>query len=147
MSSVPDIHVYDHVRPTATDVPDGVYRVVGVGETVTLLRVGDADGRRVTTGEIYSVDRDALADFEPAENPDDSRPVTATLVGLPRTIYWQLRTFAVTLASNPIPAAIAATILVIGSLDDPGIALPEPISTAMVFAGALGLAYVGSGRL
>jgi hypothetical protein len=47
-----DLAVYDHLRPTAPEragVNPGVYRVVGT-DPVTLLRVGDADGRRVTTG-------------------------------------------------------------------------------------------------
>jgi len=143
-----DLSAYDHLRPASSDdIPDGVYRVVGTGETVTLLRVGDADGRRMTTGEIHRVDRDALAEFEAAANPDDSRSITAMVAGLPRSIYWSLRTFVRTLAANPIPAAIAGALLVIGSLEEPGVALPDPASTALVFAGALGLAYVGSGRL
>ena len=147
VNTVPDIHVYDHVRPTSADTPDGVYRVVGVSETVTLLRVGDADGRRVTTGEIHRIDRDALDGFETAENPDDGWAITATLAGLPNSIYWQLRTFVRTLAANPISAAIASVLLVVGSLEAPGVTLPEPVSTGLVFVGALGLAYVGSGRL
>jgi hypothetical protein len=143
-----ELDVYDHVRLTVTDHPDGVYRVVGTtDETVTLLRVGDPDGRRIHTGEVSAVDRAALDDAEPADNPDDSWAITPFLTGLPKSIYWQLRTFVLTLAANPIPTAIALALLVIGSLEDPGIALPEPLSTAFVFAGAFGLVYVGGGRL
>ncbi|WP_226005891.1 hypothetical protein [Natrinema salinisoli] len=61
----------DHCRPIAGDYPDGIYRVVGTGEdTVTLFRVGDAEGRRVNTGEIVTVRDREFEAFEPAENPD-----------------------------------------------------------------------------
>jgi hypothetical protein len=68
--------VSDHYRASdgTAGVDNGVYRVVGTAdETVTLLRVGDADGRRVHTGEIETVEPDALTAFEPAENPDGNR--------------------------------------------------------------------------
>ncbi|QIB72785.1 hypothetical protein G3I44_01970 [Halogeometricum borinquense] len=43
--------VYDHYRADDAAVSDGVYRVVGTDdETVTLLRVADADGRRSNVG-------------------------------------------------------------------------------------------------
>lgn len=143
-----DLDVYDHVRPTDSNITPGVYRVVGTAEdTVTLLRVGDETGRRVHTGDVVTVDRDTLSAFEPADNPDDGWAIVPLLAGLPRSLYWQLRTFALTLASHPIPAAVALAVLLIGSLEDPGIALPDPLSTVFVFAGAFGLAYVGSGRL
>jgi hypothetical protein len=143
-----DLDVYDHVRPATTDLPDGVYRVVGTAdETVTLLRVGDESGRRVYTGEVSTVDRSVLLGAEPADNPDDGWAITPLLTGLPKSMYWSLRTFVLTLASHPIPAAVAFALLIVGSLEDPGIALPEPLSTALLFAGAFGLAYVGSGRL
>ncbi len=63
---------YDHVRAADGPVPPGVYRVVGVGGgRVTLLRVTDADGRRVNSGAVERVDRETLARaFESAENPD-----------------------------------------------------------------------------
>jgi len=70
----PDPSPYDHYRPVDADYPDGVYRVVGTGGNqegdVRLLEVGDADGRRVTTGRVLSVPREDMAGFEPAENPD-----------------------------------------------------------------------------
>jgi hypothetical protein len=66
-----DPGVYDHLRTgEGGPVPPGVYRVVGTGERVVLLRVADADGRRTTTGVVESVGRDALEAFDPAENPD-----------------------------------------------------------------------------
>jgi hypothetical protein len=65
---------YDHYRPS--DGEDGVYRVVGTGEPVVLLRVTDADGRRRNTGELRRVSREELAAFERVENPDSGfRPM------------------------------------------------------------------------
>ncbi|WP_197428449.1 hypothetical protein [Halapricum sp. CBA1109] len=81
--------VSDHLRPTDADVPDGVYRVVGTTDGVTLLRVGDADGRRVVTGEVRTVP-DATG-FEAAENPAGNRSLGRTVAGVPQTLYWQLR--------------------------------------------------------
>lgn len=143
-----DIDIYDHVRLTATGHPGGIYRVVGTtDETVTLLRVGDAEGRRVHTGEVTTVDRSVIADGELADNPDDGWAITSLLAGFPKSVYWSLRTFVLTLASHPIPTAIAGSLFFIGSLVPPGIALPDPLSTVFFLAGMSGLAYVGSGRL
>jgi hypothetical protein len=62
---------YDHVRVDADGpVPAGIYRVVGTGEEIALLRVGTSDGQRVTTGEVVHVERASVEEFETAENPD-----------------------------------------------------------------------------
>lgn len=64
---------YDHYRPpAASDVPDGVYRVVGVADgSATLLAVADADGKRISSGRLVRVPADRVAaDFEPAPDPD-----------------------------------------------------------------------------
>ena len=62
---------YDHVRAGEdAPIPTGTYRVVGTGEEVVLLRVGDGTGRRETTGETVRVDRATYGTFEAAENPD-----------------------------------------------------------------------------
>ncbi len=74
--SDPDPQPYDHYRPVDADYPEGVYRVVGTAgngggdDTVRLLEVSDADGRRVNTGRVLAVPREDLGGFEPAENPD-----------------------------------------------------------------------------
>jgi len=60
----------DHYRPTDAGYPAGVYRVVGTGDPVALLVVGDADGNRVVTGRVVAVSRAELSGFDPAENPD-----------------------------------------------------------------------------
>jgi len=71
--------VYDHLSPTDADCPDGVYRVVGSSDgTVTLLRITDADGRRAHTGEVATVDADALDGFEPVARLR-RYPITASL--------------------------------------------------------------------
>jgi len=81
------VAVSDHLRPTGDgpvdrNLPPGVYRVVGTPEDgVTLLRVADADGRRVHTGEVHTVTLSDLDDFEPAENPDENRSLASSVVG------------------------------------------------------------------
>lgn len=62
---------YDHVRATDAPVPDGVYRVVGVDDGVTLLRVGDASGQRVHDGRVFTVSRAEYSSFPEAANPDE----------------------------------------------------------------------------
>jgi hypothetical protein len=75
---------YDHYRSVGDDHPDGVYRVVGVGERVTLLYVGAADGTRVVDGRVIRVPPSTFESaFEPAENPDSGvrlRRVPAAVV-------------------------------------------------------------------
>jgi hypothetical protein len=62
---------YDHVLAGEdAPVPGGIYRVVGTGDEIALLRVGDADGRRETTGAVVQVSRSTYAEFETAPNPD-----------------------------------------------------------------------------
>jgi hypothetical protein len=86
--------VGEHYRATGAGAPPGVYRVVGAGETVALLRVTDAEGRRANTGEVRRVDRSVVdAEFEPAADPDAefslSRRVRDQLSGM----YWSVRRF------------------------------------------------------
>jgi len=84
--------VGDHVRPTTATHDPGVYRVVGTGETVTLLRITDGAERRVSVGELTRVSRTELESmFTLAENPDAGfsplRALRSALVGL----YWNVR--------------------------------------------------------
>ena len=68
---------YDHVRATDdTAIPAGTYRVVGTGEEIALLRVGDEAGRRETTGEVVQVGRSTYGNLEAAENPDSGLPLS-----------------------------------------------------------------------
>lgn len=91
-----DVEVGDHYRPTAVasraTAERGVYRVVGAGERVTLLRVADGQGTRRHTGETVRVDRDVLAEqFEAAENPDVGFSPLAWLRGLLQGLVWSVR--------------------------------------------------------
>jgi len=143
---------YGHLRPTADAREEGyeagVYRVVGTeGGRVTLLRVGDSEGRRVTTGLVVTVPDEDLDGFEPAENPDGNRSPVATLASLPRTFYWSVVAFGQQLASRPAPAAAALALFLAGSFGDQFVTLPEPVSALLVLVGGIGLALVGSGRV
>lgn len=87
----------DAVAESGESVPDGIYRVVGTTpDSVTLLRVGDADGEREVTGTIYSVTRETYREsFESADEPA-GRGLLRAVVGrltamghlLLRPIYW-----------------------------------------------------------
>jgi len=136
---------YDHYRPTDADHPDGIYRVVGTGDQVALLRVGDADGRRVHTGDLLTVDD--LAEFEPAANPDGSRSPVALVSGFVESTYWSLRTFVRTLAAHPLPTAVALALLLAGNVADTVFGLGGTVGGILIIVGGLALGYVGSGRL
>ena len=139
--------VYDHLQPTDLGYPDGTYRVVGTSEdAVTLLRVADADGRRVNTGEIVTVDSDDLDEFGPAENPDGNRPLGAVVASKLEMTYWSVRVFVQQLATNPLPTAVAVTLVMVGSFGERVLSLPDIVITGLILVGSLGLAYVGSGR-
>lgn len=146
-----DPAVYDHVRPPASSVATdaalspGVYRVVGVGEgTVTLLRVGDADGYRVNTGTVTTVDRDALMGFEPADNPDGNRPAGETVRRGVETLVWNLRAFVAGLLARPALAAVALALVVVGHQGHRVLTVPESWLTAVYFLGVFGVVYLGA---
>jgi len=85
------VEVGDHYRPG-----DGgaVYRVVGTGEPVALLRVTDADGRRAHTGDLRRVAEEELeSEFASAGDPDAGlSPVSAVRNAL-QGLYWSVRRF------------------------------------------------------
>jgi hypothetical protein len=139
---------YDHVRPTDADYPEGTYRVVGTADgTVTLLRVADADERRVNSGEVVAVDHDELDGFDPGENPDGNRPIGAAVASKLEMGYWSIRAFLRQLVANPLPSAVALGVVLAGFLGEGVLPLPDVGLGALILAGSLGLAYVGSGRL
>lgn len=91
-----DVEVGDHYRPTpsaaAATAERGVYRVVGAGERVTLLRVADRDGRRRHTGETVRVERAVLGEqFDPADDPDVGFSAQRWLRGLVDALVWSVR--------------------------------------------------------
>ena len=140
--------VYDHYRTTDADYEDGVYRAVGTDdETVTLLRVGEPDGRRVNTGEVITVSRDELDGFESSENPDGNRPFGEILLSVPETAYWSVRAFTEELIARPLPAAAALGLVLAGALGEGIIPVPDIGLGVLILVGSLGLAYIGSGRL
>ena len=138
----------DHVRPTDGGFTDGIYRVVGTSDDeVTLLRVGDADGRRINTGIVATVSREELEAFEPAPNPDGNRPLGSVVASKLELIYWSPRAMGQQLIAHPIPAVVAGTLLLGGYVGERLVSLPPTVSSALIVVGALALVYIGSGRL
>lgn len=88
------VTVGDHYRPSDDDRDGAVYRVVGVTDEVTLLRVTSGDGRRVHTGTIERVPRESFADaFEPASDPDARFSLRSTARNALSGVYWSIRRF------------------------------------------------------
>ncbi|MFC6727902.1 hypothetical protein ACFQDG_04520 [Natronoarchaeum mannanilyticum] len=133
---------------TDLDHPDGVYRVVGTDDgTVTLLRVADADGQRVNSGEIVTVRSDELAECPEAKNPDGNRPLGEKVTSNLMMTFWSLRAFAQQLVVHPIPSVLAVALVAIGVVGEEFVQLPSAAQSALILGGSLGLAYIGSGRL
>jgi len=88
--------VGEHYRPTTGAgrdgaYRDGVYRVVGASDRVALLRVGDADGRRVHAGEVTHVDQSTLdAEFEATTDPDAGFSPVSGLRNALSGLYWNV---------------------------------------------------------
>ena len=140
--------IRDHVALADTDHPPGIYRVVGRDEgQVTLLRVGDEDGTRVSGGEVVTVSE---ADFDrsaPAENPDGNRPLPTAIATQAGMVYWSLRAFTGQLLGNPVAASVPLALLLAGGFGEEFVAGPDFLFGGLILVGALGLAFVGSGRL
>lgn len=144
--------VFDHVRLSgdadAVDATPAVYRVVGTDdESLTLLRVTDAEGRRANTGDLLHVEREHLSAFESAENPDDNRSFAAALAGQVDGLTWQLRVFGRSLAARPLPSAVALAVVTVGLVGDQFLAGPDWAFGLAVFAGSLAVAALGSNLL
>ena len=143
---------YDHVRPgeaaLEAEYEPGVYRVVGAESgQVTLLRVGDENGRRTTTGMVVHVEADQFEQFEAAENPDSNRSLGRALQLAPRTVYWSVIAFGQQLVNRPVRATVLLALFLGGWLGGRAGAVPEPASTVAVLVGGFGLALLGSGRV
>lgn len=135
-----DVAPSDHLRADGTTDPPGVYRVVGVDERgVTLLRVGDEEGRRVHTGEVVRVAHADLAAFTPAAAPPRDRSSASALA----LAYWSLRAFTAELAARPLASAVGVALVVAGSVGP----IPSLPAGGLIFGGGCLLAYVGGGRL
>jgi hypothetical protein len=86
--------VGEHYRPVDGDHTPGVYRVVGTTDGVTLLRVGDADGRRVHTGAVHRLGEGVIeSEFEPTTNPDAGLSPTGAVRETAQGLYWSVRRF------------------------------------------------------
>lgn len=107
--------LYDHVAGDGDALAAGTFRVVGVdGDEVVLLRVADADGRRVNAGEVASVPRGAFASLEPATNPDEERPLST----------WGLLVLGgLAFAAGASPPVVAVTGLSAGAVSAAGVAV------------------------
>jgi hypothetical protein len=87
-----EVDVGEHYRPTNGGHKPGVYRVVGATDGVTLLRVGDANGRRIYTGEVRYVDTAALgSEFATATDPDTGLSLRGVFRDAIQGLYWSLR--------------------------------------------------------
>ncbi len=139
-----DPEVGDHLRPADADLPAGAYRVVGTpGDDVTLLRVGDADGRRVHTGEVRRVPRGRLDGFEPAENPDGNRSIASAAAARLEGFAWEIRVIGQAMRAHPLQGAAVVALLLVGVFGDGRLPGPEWLFTAAGVAGGLGIAYLG----
>ncbi|WP_276273171.1 hypothetical protein [Haloarcula litorea] len=145
--AVTDPDVGDHLRlddDSGDDHAAGIYRVVGTpDDSVTLLRVSDADGRRAHTGDLVAVPATDLDRFAAADEP----AATVSLAGAARNVYWSFRAFGTSLAANPLPSAVFGGLVLAGALGPRLFSTTGPLFDGLVLAGAFGLAYVGSGRL
>ena len=140
--------VYDHFVSTDTAHSDGIYRVVGTSEdSVTLLRVANADGRRSHTGRIVTVSHGALDSLVPVENPDGNRPLGETVSSALETAYWSARVFVQQLAAHPLMTVLALTFITTGYFGEGIGPLSDGVSSILVVVGSLLLAYIGSARL
>jgi len=153
-SSAPNPEVYDHLRlgddgevdaARGDSLVPGVYRVVGTHEsTVTLLRVGDGEGHRVNTGAVTSVDRESLAAFDAAENPDGNRAAGERASGALSDVAWQLRAFLQGLRARPLATLGAVALIVVGHQGHRVLDVPDWWLTVVYFGGVVAVAYLGS---
>ena len=128
------------------DVTQSYVRQYESGQ-VTLLRVGDENGRRTTTGTVVHVEADQFEQFEAAENPDSNRSLGRALQLAPRTVYWSVIAFGQQLVNRPVRATVLLALFLGGWLGGRAGAVPEPASTVAVLVGGFGLALLGSGRV
>ncbi|MFC6989206.1 hypothetical protein ACFQJD_11705 [Haloplanus sp. GCM10025708] len=114
---------------------------------MTLLRVGDADGRRVHTGDVVRVSAGEFDSFDPAGNPDGNRPLRAAIASVPETAYWSFRAFGRELRSHPRPTVVAGALVAVGFVGESRLPVPDVVLGGAILVGCLALAYVGGGRL
>lgn len=94
-----------------------------------------------------TVGADGLEGFDRAENPDGNNPFASTVALTLEMLNWSIRVVGQQLAAHPGPATLAVALVLVGSLSERIVPLPEPVRTVLLLAGNLGFAFVGSGRL
>lgn len=90
----PPEFVGSHYRPTTDDFANGVYRVVGAGDTITLLRVTDPSGHRRHSGSVHTISRNEFdTTFDAATDPDAGVHPVRTLHTQFTGVYWSIRRY------------------------------------------------------
>lgn len=88
------VAIGEHYRPVDGTHTKGIYRVVGVPEDVTLLRVADANGVRRHSGQLVQVSERTIAEeFESASDPDAGLRPVARIRNQLQGLYWSVRRF------------------------------------------------------
>jgi hypothetical protein len=147
VAAVTELDVSDHIRPVGDTPPldPGVYRVVGTDATaVTLLRVGDAAGRRVTTGRVLTLAEGGPHGFARAETPDGNRGWSAAVADAGSAIAWQGRVFVGGLAARPLASLAAVGLFLAGQAGDRIVAGPDAAFTVVALLGVLALVSLGA---
>lgn len=127
----------DHYRANGEgSLPPGYYRVVGRdGERVTLLHVGDAEGRRRNTGRVESVDRSGLAALDAAGAPKSGSLAGAR--GVLEALWLSVRMVPGNLRDRPVQVLLAALILGGAAFGPAYVAAPAVVFEAADLLGAL----------
>jgi hypothetical protein len=140
--------LYDHVEVPNSDHSAGIYRVVGTtDDTVTLLHVADADGRRIHSGRIVSVSHDTYQQLPTASNPDGGGSITDLLASLPATGYWAVRGSARQLSASPLRTLLAVAAVAVGAVGPRALPVSPLVLDGLLLGGILALVVIGEGRV
>lgn len=88
-----------------------------------------------------------FARFEPTENPDGTRSLGDSVRSSLEMVYWSFRVFGQELVVHPVLTLVAVTVILVGHFGEAIVPLPDTVYSFLIIIGALGLAYIGSGRL
>ncbi|MEF8842125.1 MAG: hypothetical protein V5A62_10945 [Haloarculaceae archaeon] len=135
----------DHYRANGEGpVPSGYYRVVGRdADDVTLLYVGDSEGRRRHTGRVESIDRSALAGLEPAEAPRSG--ALAGAMGAAEGLWLSVRAVPGNLRDRPRQTLLALALLAATTFGPAFVTAPPPVFEVANLLGALLLGAAAAG--
>ena len=114
----------DHYRADGdAPVPEGDYRVVGRdADGVTLLHVGDGEGRRRHTGRVESVDRSDLPALETADAPGGG--ARARVGDAVQGLWLSARTVPGNLRERPVRSILAVALLAAAAADPAFLTVP-----------------------